>query len=374
MPGDVLISLAFETYADTVRRASFSPDLLVEQAMASAGPAKVVVADAWRSYLSAVKQRVSGEPVRFPAAPNRVHLAPHRWRRSDPVSYPAALAQSRRYLARLRAAVDAPRTSLVVTHPLPAAAADPGQWRRVTYYGWDDWAAHPRMAESWPAFEQAYADIAAHGLQVAAVTPRIVERVAPTGAALVLPNGIREDDWIHPVTAPQWYLDMPRPRLLYTGTVDGRLSAPHVSAVARAFPTGSVLVVGTIDRPGVQAEFADLPNVTVRNWEPRDVVRGLIFHCDAGLIPHVDSPLTRAMSPLKMYEYLAAGRPVVATDLPAVREVHNVLVAGDIDGFIGAVRRALENGPAAEPARLEFIRANGWARRMTTLLEFAAPD
>jgi len=92
------------------------------------------------------------------------------------------------------------------------------------------------------------------------------------------------------------------------------------------------------------------------------------------LIPHARTPLTEGMSPLELYEYLAAGRPVAATGLPPiVRVAHPRVVACSDEpaAFAAAVRRALAIGPAPADERLRFVRDNTWRRRHEPLLALA---
>jgi hypothetical protein len=79
------------------------------------------------------------------------------------------------------------------------------------------------------------------------------------------------------------------------------------------------------------------------------------------------------MSPLKLYEYLAAGLPVAAVDLPAIASVSptRTALAHGADDFVAAVDRALELGRASEADRLAFIHANTWERRFEHLLDLA---
>ena len=102
--------------------------------------------------------------------------------------------------------------------------------------------------------------------------------------------------------------------------------------------------------PEHYAPLRALPNVELRPRIDRADVVGLITAADACLIPHVRTPMTEAMSPLKLYEYLAGGRPVVATDLPPMRGVHpQVELLGPDADVAGAVGRALARGPMDEP-------------------------
>ena len=87
------------------------------------------------------------------------------------------------------------------------------------------------------------------------------------------------------------------------------------------------------------------------------------MHGDACLIPHVINSLTRAMSPLKLYEYLAAGKPVAATDLPPVRGISERVIIASGEDFPAAVRTALKLPVQNEDERLEFVRSNSWTAR-----------
>jgi hypothetical protein len=80
-----------------------------------------------------------------------------------------------------------------------------------------------------------------------------------------------------------------------------------------------------------------------------------------GLIPHRQQAGIRAMSPLKLYEYLAAGRPVVSVDLPPIHGVDDerVLIVRPED-WQSALARATSIGHAAEEHRLQFVAGASW--------------
>jgi hypothetical protein len=82
------------------------------------------------------------------------------------------------------------------------------------------------------------------------------------------------------------------------------------------------------------------------------------------------------MSPLKLYEYLAAGLPVAATDLPGVTGVwpERCALADGARDFPAAVRRALDLGLSKPAERRTFIAQNGWNSRFERLLDVALAD
>jgi glycosyltransferase involved in cell wall biosynthesis len=175
--------------------------------------------------------------------------------------------------------------------------------------------------------------------------------------------------------APDWFTAKPGPRMLYVGGLDSRVDRDQLRAAADAFPDGSLTIVGPLLDPDHFAPLQGLPNVEFRPLLPRSVIPGLMHAADVCLIPHVLNDLTVAMSPMKLFEYLAAGRPVASVDLPPIRAVEGrvVLVAPGAD-FVPAVRRALEIGPADEAERRVFVERNSWNRRFDELLELALTD
>jgi len=210
------------------------------------------------------------------------------------------------------------------------------------------------------------------GRSVCAVSEAIIERMQPSGPAIVVPNGVEPAEWASPGAPPAWFAALPRPRLLYTGALDSRLDLELVRRTARRHSGGSVVLVGKLADEGHISPLRELPNVHVRPPVRRAELAALIAASDACLLPHVRSRLTTAMSPLKVYEYLAGGRPVAAIDLPPVRDIDpRVVLADDPDGFAEAVDSALAAGPATEAERDAFIDKHSWRRRHERLLEFA---
>ncbi len=89
---------------------------------------------------------------------------------------------------------------------------------------------------------------------------------------------------------------------------------------------------------------------------------------DVGVVPYAVNELTRSIFPMKIYEYLAAGLPVVTTPLPALDEIPDVHRAGDVAGFVDAVASVLaEDTPDRRRARSQRARAHSWDARLDEL-------
>ncbi len=336
---------------------------------------RLLICDQPRSAPIKLAKDALGRRAPFPAS-DRVHLhQPLRLRRRDPHTVAALERSYAVYGRRLRRAAERHglrRPSIVTAHPFVAAFAELDWAGPVTLLATDDWAAHPVYRRWQPAYQAAYERIAQRRHGVCAVTATIVERIAPLGPTAVVPNGVDPGEWLDPPAPPRWMTDLPGPRFLYVGTLDSRLDAEAVQEVARAWPGGSVVLVGPpVDRLHLQPLSAE-PNVVLPGAVSRSQVTALVRAADACLVPHVQTPLTEAMSPLKVYEYLAGGGPVVATDLSPMRGIDGPIELVPPGGdFAAAARRALDRGPMAEAERGRFVEHNSWSRRCDEVLALA---
>ncbi|MFC5381930.1 glycosyltransferase [Aquipuribacter nitratireducens] len=154
---------------------------------------------------------------------------------------------------------------------------------------------------------------------------------------------------------------------MYTGTVDERLDSDAVAQVAAV--VDEVHLVGPVTDTAPLSELSRLPNLRMHGPVGQSRLRELVVACDVGLLPHRITGLTTAMSPLKLYEYVAAGLPVVATDLPPVRGLGSRVILVPPDGGWGQpTRAALSLGPASETDLLSTTAGISWSERLAPLV------
>ena len=349
-------------------------DRLVDALFEDARVRRLIVAEPYRSvaaYARDVVKRQSG--TSFPATPDRSLYAPRRLRRTTPVEPSREIARYESGLRRLAARRGLERPAIISADPLLAGYGRFDWAGRVTYYGWDDWAASRPHKRLWPAYEEAFARMRAEGRTVVAVSQGILDRVGTTGPAAVIPNGIEPSEWLKPPPPPDWLTALPQPRFGYAGSLDSRVDVGQLAAVADAFPDASVVIVGPLmDIPHFEPLQARA-NVTIAPPQDRAGIAAFTHGVDVCLIPHARNDLTRSMSPLKLFEYLAAGRPVAAVDLAPIAAVGSprVVLVPEGGDFAAAAARALELGPASEEERQRFIADNAWQRRFERLLALA---
>jgi glycosyltransferase involved in cell wall biosynthesis len=146
---------------------------------------------------------------------------------------------------------------------------------------------------------------------------------------------------------------LPRPVVGFVGGLSQWVDLELVAFLARAHPTWSFVLIGPlgIDASAVRA----MANVHLLGARAYDALPGYLAAIDVGLIPFRDEPVTYHADPIKAYEYLAAGLPTVATDLPALRRLaHVVQLARSPEDFLRELDKAVEQG-----------RARGRAERQT---------
>lgn len=368
----VVLSLVLET-VDTMVDREFCrpPDQALLALSSSAAVGSLVVSDPWRSWpVDVVKRRPLRSTSVFTLGERSVvRVRPRRLARRHPVA-PEAVARSfRRYAQRVGglAGLDATHQAALVTYdPFVAAHADAPWVSRIIYVGQDDFAAAPRKAAWWPAYRDAYRRIAERCDAVFAVSDELGERVAP-GRSVTLPNGIDGRRWApRSATVPA----RRQPYAVYAGSVEGRVDTSLFSEVLKVVP--EIVVAGRCFDAEVEAELRRIPGVTLVGALRQEELVACITGAEVGIIPHRDTPMTRAMSPLKMFEYLAAGLPVVSTDLPPVAQggarVWKCRAASD---WPEAVRAAVDAGRLGESDRRRVIDEISWSNRLSPLVAAA---
>jgi glycosyltransferase involved in cell wall biosynthesis len=331
-------------------------------------PYRSVAGRLWRS----VRPRYPEPPL-----PEHVHVhEPLRVRRTEPVDPRRATLRYEVSVRREAGRRQLDRPAVITANPLLAGFGAFDWAGPVTFYAWDDWTSDVHRPHLVPAFQASFAEVRAKRRRVCAVSEALMARIAPTGPHAVSPNGIEPAEWRDLGDPPEWFAGLPPPRLLYVGSLENRVDVNQIADVAEAYPAGSVVLVGPLQDEAHFTHVSALPNVVIRaGMAPRREVVGLIGAAEACLIPHVGNRLTEAMSPLKLYEYLAGGRPVAAVDLPPIAAVEGRVALAPVGAPLApAVARALALGPAPEPERLRFIARHAWSRRFDELLALALAE
>ncbi len=160
----------------------------------------------------------------------------------------------------------------------------------------------------------------------------------------------------------------------FIGNLDElRIDYALLKKIAASYPNDILLLVGPLNSPApAQIGLDKLPNVIFTGSRNLDELPPLLQHTDCALIPFLCNTLTESIYPLKINEYLAAGKAVVSTSFSEdIRTFAPVIhLAGDHDDFIGKIELALsENNPELTRQRVEIANTNTWEARIRQLWE-----
>jgi len=249
----------------------------------------------------------------------------------------------------------------------------------VVYHCVDDIAAQPGIDGA--SFRAAETRFATRADLVLASAPSLAERMrAINGNVLFAPNVADTTLFaraLEPGSVDPAIEALPHPRIVFTGAVVAtKLDVPLLVELARARPQWSFALVGPVGvgdpRTDVSALAAE-PNVHLLGRRVYDELPGVLRGADAGLIPYARNELTNGIFPMKVYEYLAAGLPVAATQLPSIVGVAEVATAPDAAGLAALLDDALAgDDPARRAERSRAAEAHSWDARLAEIANVIA--
>ena len=208
---------------------------------------------------------------------------------------------------------------------------------------------------------------------LALATSRILlercEAAAPK--TLFLPNAV---DFEHFTKAEgeRRPADMPEtsgPIIGYVGAISDWFDFDLLLPAVEAHPEWTFVFVGSTWGADQHRALARRSNVHFLGEKPYAEIPGYLNCFDCCVIPFKENKLTRATNPVKLYEYLAAGKPVVARRLPELEEFENYIeLAESGEQFLAGLERALQEvSPEKVSARIDKVRTHTWQARFETL-------
>jgi ADP-heptose:LPS heptosyltransferase/glycosyltransferase involved in cell wall biosynthesis len=208
---------------------------------------------------------------------------------------------------------------------------------------------------------------------VLSVSPKLHERFSSLHPrAYLLPNAADFDhfspDSLASTETHTRLRGLARPAICLIGQIDERVDQPLLVHVARARPDWRLVLAGRV-KPGVDVSaLHDEPNIVLLGYQDYAALPSILRAVDVCMVPYHLTPLTHGCNPLKVWEYLATGLPVVSTPVDSLRN-HDSLItlAHGSDAFLAGLDDAIANGNANKAARIAFARTNSWDHRVTEL-------
>ncbi len=293
-----------------------------------------------------------------------------------------------RQLAPVVAALPEPPVA-VTTLPIVADLMGRLPVRRWVYYCVDDFGQWPGLDGK--PLRRMEEEVVAKADRIVVASENLQERIARLGRKSdLLTHGVDLDFWRNHTPLPRSgergrgegetipeLANLERPLIVFWGVIDRRMDLAFVRRLAGDLDRGTLLLVGPEDNP--DPELYRIPRVVHLPSLPFERLPTLAREAAVLVMPYADLPVTRAMQPLKLKEYLATGKPVVARDLPAARCWADCLdLCASPEAFSAAVRARLRDGlPGDQSKARRRLAEETWdekARVFERLALEALPD
>ncbi len=296
-----------------------------------------------------------------------------------------AVAAAMAALAQLRTEWNIQRAVSVVElgtwEPIAAAAREQFDWPML-YDCMDNWATFPGFSER-PAFLAAERTLVATADAMTVSGEAIQRRWATVRPDAALARNAADFDFFRAALgtsqtpaapAPDTIADISGPIAGFIGSIEEWFDVDLVTRLATERPAVTFVVVGNVTRAQVDA-LRELPNVRFLGLQPYADMPAYLRRFDVCLVPFIADRLTASMDLVKVYEYLALGKPVVCTPVAEMLRYRRYLyLAEGADEFLAQLDRALaEDDPDAVARRVAMARLNSWDDRIEVLEQQILP-
>jgi len=185
-------------------------------------------------------------------------------------------------------------------------------------------------------------------------------------------NALDEKFIADPSSLP-WRKGKGRPRLGYIGWITQRTDLDLLLFVAKNRPDYDIIIAGPLEN-GIdlgKSGLPEIPNVYLEGSIPYLEVPEFLTSLDVCLIPHKDSPYSRSMNPLKVYQYLASGRPIVSTEIAGIERWGNMIsIAGNYQDFVEKIDEAVhQDSQEASLQRVKAVKQDTWDFRVNQMFQ-----
>ncbi len=242
-----------------------------------------------------------------------------------------------------------------------AAASDRWGWPLV-YDCMDEWENFQGIG---PSLADAERNLVRRADLLVVSAERLRQKWMPYGRPTVLArNGVDFEFYASRCGPNALLADRPHPIIGYFGAIAEWFDVDLVAHLARQRPMYTFVLLGGIFGVDVRP-LTDLPNVTLLGQQPYASMPQYLYHFDVCLIPFKLNATTQATDPVKLYEYLSAGKPVVSVALAELEPwKEHVYLAGSREEFLAQLDRAVAEDDRERAARRrELAASQTWTHR-----------
>ena len=236
----------------------------------------------------------------------------------------------------------------------------------------DNWIEHPSYAQFRTRLSKDYETIKNSADIIFTVAEDLQALFDHQPNAYWIPNGV---DLTHyqdiPLVINRDIADIPRPIIGYIGVIQDRVDIDLITFLAEKNPTKSFVIIGPVWREEHEKKLAHHQNIHLLGYKPYQEAPEYIQQFDVALIPHKPSPFVTSTNPMKLYEYLACGKPVVATAGAGVDAFKDLIyIASDKEDFHRKIFHALEEDTEElRRDRMASVQHYSWSSIVKQMLD-----
>jgi len=243
---------------------------------------------------------------------------------------------------------------------------------KVVYYCVDDHANFSGYDNEQVLREEA--DLCRRADLVVTTSSVLQEAKAPLNPnTMLVTHGVDYDHFSKAVTedlpAPPDIAGIPHPRLGFFGLIRDWVDLDLLADVARMRPDWHIVMIGDADSNVDLGKYRPIPNIHFLGRKPYADLPAYCKQFDFGLIPFKINDLTRAVNPIKLREYLAAGLPVISTPMVEVERYRGVIEIVDApEAFTTAIDASLAATTQLDrDQRLEAMSHETWPAKVDNI-------
>ena len=186
---------------------------------------------------------------------------------------------------------------------------------------------------------------------------------------LYLPHGVNFEHFYYGSDElPEEYRDISSPRVIYVGAIAGFFDAELIEFAARRLTEVSFILIGRPKSYVDIARIARLANVHLLGARDYEVLPRYLKNADLGIVPFKRTRYTDPLIPIKLYEYMACGLPVVSMKFKEFNYVETLAyLAESHEDFVNSIKIALNEKDRRKYT--EFAEANTWEKRYEKMIK-----
>ncbi len=286
--------------------------------------------------------------------------------------------------------IDWSSSAAIVISPAWADWLEALPFRTILYDCIDDLSVHAPRADTFKLFRAWESRLLDRCHAVVSTAESLRDDIAGRRASLrncIIRNGVDAAGFRRDAAMASRPADLPadgRPIIGFVGALYEWIDWPLLNAAADALPDAHFVFVGPNNQPAEIDRLARHANVYLLGQKPYDLVSAYVAAFDVCWVPFAAGRITRAANPVKIYEYLALGKPVVTTAIADPRSFDGLIEVGaEPESVVQSLRRAVgerirgasagmpAEAPSAESQRrMAFADANSWSVRAAEYMAF----